>query len=236
LQWRVGAGRQLLNSVQSLVSLHGTGGAWIIVSSSADRERVAGCVEASLDRKVCNTVNVVCVERSSQSSLEAVLTGLDSAARRLASRVRLHVFGGAGDVERVGAAVRNKSIDLEIETDASILAVEWEWDDVAEVSLLFVDDVDEAIDAFNSRSPLFVVSMISSDRSDLDRVYRRANAPFVGDGFTRWVDGQYALSRPELGLSNWQDGRLFARGGILSGDGVFSVRYLATHERSDQRR
>jgi glutamate-5-semialdehyde dehydrogenase len=51
-----------------------------------------------------------------------------------------------------------------------------------------------------------------------------ANAGFVGDGFTRWVDGQYALNRPELGLSNWQFGRLFARGGVLSGDGVFTVR------------
>ncbi|NDK13061.1 MAG: glutamate-5-semialdehyde dehydrogenase, partial [Armatimonadetes bacterium] len=50
------------------------------------------------------------------------------------------------------------------------------------------------------------------------------NAPFVGNGFTRWVDGQYALGRPELGLSNWENGRLFARGGILSGDGVYTVR------------
>ncbi len=41
---------------------------------------------------------------------------------------------------------------------------------------------------------------------------------------TRWVDGQYALNRPELGLSNWQHGRLLARGGVLSGDGVFTVR------------
>ena len=47
---------------------------------------------------------------------------------------------------------------------------------------------------------------------------------FVGDGFTRWVDGQYALNRPELGLSNWQFGRLFARGGVLSGDGVYTIR------------
>ena len=38
------------------------------------------------------------------------------------------------------------------------------------------------------------------------------------------VDGQYALGRPELGLSNWQNGRLFARGAVLSGDGVFTVR------------
>ena len=51
------------------------------------------------------------------------------------------------------------------------------------------------------------------------------DAPFVGDGFTRWVDGQYALGTPELGLSNWEGGRLLGRGGILSGDGVHTVRY-----------
>ena len=33
-----------------------------------------------------------------------------------------------------------------------------------------------------------------------------------------------AEDRPELGLSNWEHGRLFARGGVLSGDGVFTVR------------
>jgi glutamate-5-semialdehyde dehydrogenase len=41
---------------------------------------------------------------------------------------------------------------------------------------------------------------------------------------TRWVDGQYAFNRPELGLSNWEHGRLLARGGVLSGDSVFTVR------------
>jgi len=70
----------------------------------------------------------------------------------------------------------------------------------------------------------------------MEKVYRLADAPFVGDGFTRWVDGQYALGRPELGLSNWQHGRLFGRGGILSGDGVFSVRYFARTSDSRQRR
>ena len=57
----------------------------------------------------------------------------------------------------------------------------------------------------------------------------------VGNGFTRWVDGQKALSKPELGLSNWQFGRLFGRGGILTGDGVLTVgsavsHYLETHD------
>jgi glutamate-5-semialdehyde dehydrogenase len=50
------------------------------------------------------------------------------------------------------------------------------------------------------------------------------------------VDGQYALNRPELGLSNWQSGRLFARGGILSGDGVFTTRYVMKQSDPQQHR
>ena len=59
------------------------------------------------------------------------------------------------------------------------------------------------------------------------------DAPFVGNGFTRWVDGQYALNRPELGLSNWQFGRLFGRGGVLSGNSAYTVRSRVTQEHSD---
>ena len=70
-------------------------------------------------------------------------------------------------------------------------------------------------------------SLISEDPDAHDYFYNTINAPFVGDGFTRWVDGQYALDKPELGLSNWEHGRLFARGGVLSGDGVFTVRTRA---------
>jgi glutamate-5-semialdehyde dehydrogenase len=68
------------------------------------------------------------------------------------------------------------------------------------------------------------VSAITEDEAEQDFVWRNANAPFMGNGFTRWVDGQFALLRPELGLSNWQSGRLFARGGVLSGDSAFTVR------------
>ena len=66
--------------------------------------------------------------------------------------------------------------------------------------------------------------MISEDSAEHERFYQTVNTPFVGDGFTRWVDGQFALKRPELGLSNWQHGRLFGRGGILSGDSVYTLR------------
>ena len=37
-------------------------------------------------------------------------------------------------------------------------------------------------------------------------------------------DGQYALGTPELGLSNWEAGRLLARSGVLSGDTIHTVR------------
>ena len=208
----------------------------MLVSSTAEQERVQRCVESSLDRKVCNTLNVVCVPRSRPELLEAVLAGVDAAAVRLSCRAKVHVVGTATDSEVVSKSIGALNIDIHSESDDSVLAAEWEWDAVPELSLRFVDDLDEAVDAFNRFSPLFVVAVVSSDPSEVDHVYRRADAPFVGNGFTRWVDGQYALNRPELGLSNWQGGRLFARGGILSGDGVFSVRYMATHERADQRR
>ena len=109
----------------------------------------------------------------------------------------------------------------------SELGAEWEWEGTPEVSLAVVEDLDHAADLFNRLSPRFSISLIAEDLSAQDRLHALADAPFTGDGFTRWVDGQYALDRPELGLSNWADGRLFGRGGILAGDGVFTIRARA---------
>ena len=61
-----------------------------------------------------------------------------------------------------------------------------------------------------------------------DQFFNQINAPFVGNGMTRWVDGQYALKCPELGLSNWENGRFLARSAILSGDSVFTTRIKMT--------
>ena len=91
-----------------------------------------------------------------------------------------------------------------------------------------VGSVDAAVRLCNVHSPRFVASLVSDDRAEHDRFYDAVDAPFVGDGFTRWVDGQYALDTPELGLSNWQGGRLLGRGGVLSGRSVHTVRYRAT--------
>ena len=84
---------------------------------------------------------------------------------------------------------------------------------------------------FNDLSPRLVGSLVSDDPAEHERYFNALDAPFVGDGHTRWVDGQFALNKPELGLSNWQHGRLFGRGGVLTGDDVYTIRmrYLTAH-------
>jgi len=110
------------------------------------------------------------------------------------------------------------------------LGAEWEWEDSPEVTLKIVPDVATAVELFNDLSPRFAASLISSDEGEHRRFWEAIDSPFVGNGFTRWVDGQFALDRPELGLSNWQFGRLFGRGGVLSGDSVFTIRTRAVQE------
>ena len=189
------------------VSLHGTGGAWMVAAHTAPTDVFAAVVRHSLDRKVCNTLNVCCIVRSRADEL-------------------LPVFRAAA-VE--AAAPRGVSpIIHELQPDDPRLAQEWEWDDVPEVAVVVVDDVAQAVAQCNRFSPHFVASLISDDADEHEAFYRAVDAPFVGNGFTRWVDGQFALVQPELGLSNWQGGRLFGRGGVLSGDSVHTVRLRAT--------
>jgi glutamate-5-semialdehyde dehydrogenase len=213
------------------VSLHGTGGAWMVIAPDADVETIEAMVDASLDRKVCNTLNVVCVARDRPEHLSAVLSGVRRAGERRSARPAVHV--------RAGAPIDHRALgDATVveHDDDSFLGVEYEWDDRPELAVRIVETVGEAVQLCNDHSPWFVASLITRDDESFEDFYRGIEAPFVGDGFTRWVDGQYALRRPELGLSNWQSGRLFGRGGILSGDGVFAVRYVARHTDPTQRR
>lgn len=213
------------------VSLHGTGGAWLVIDQTRSVEDIASVVECSLDRKVCNTANVICIPDHPEIA-EAVMIGVARAAERRTASPRVHAVGPrAHALFRAGLDAR-----VTAEHDDSVLATEWEWEDDPEVSVVVVDSTDDAVRLFNAHSPKFIVSIFSADTSVVERVYATAIAPFVGDGFTRWVDGQYALGRPELGLSNWEGGRLFARGGILSGDSVFTVRYFTHHDDPGQRR
>ena len=215
------------------VSLHGTGGAWLIADESANAERFGHAVHNSLDRKVCNTLNVCCIVQSRASELTPIfLEALETAGLARGENCRLHYAkGGYEYVDAlVGSEVRVRRADGDhIERQLTDLPLdqigrEWEWEATPEVTLAIVDDLSEAIALFNRYSPRLAASLIAEDAGAQARFYAEIDAPFVGDGMTRWVDGQFALDRPELGLSNWQHGRLLARSGVLSGDGVFTIR------------
>jgi glutamate-5-semialdehyde dehydrogenase len=216
------------------VSLHGTGGAWLIADRTADAGRFTAAVYHSLDRKVCNSLNVCCIVRERAGELVPLfLQALERAGARRGGGCKLHVAEGDHALlprEWLEATTRVRRADgvreepLVERQPTAELGREWEWEETPEVSLKIVDDLEQAIALFNAYSPRFAVSLIADDAQVHERFFEAVNAPFVGDGFTRWVDGQYALNRPELGLSNWQNGRLLARGGVLSGDGVFTLR------------
>lgn len=228
------------------VSAHGTGGAWLVADRTADAERLRAVVKNSLDRKVCNTLNVAVVLRDRADELvPVVLAGADDAAAARSGRARVHVITGSEqsvpaeyaqrqiDVRRAGGDVREPQVSIDpLET----LATEWEWEDTPELTVIVVDEVADAVELFNTYSPRFVASLISEDASARERFFADIDAPFVGDGFTRWVDGQYALQRPELGLSNWENGRLLGRSGILGGADLITQRLVAITPDADQHR
>jgi glutamate-5-semialdehyde dehydrogenase len=219
------------------VSLHGTGGAWIMAGKSCGPGALRAAIRNSLDRKVCNTLNCLVILRNDAEVLvPVVLDAVRDAADARQTHARLHVVEGSQ--EFVPAELFDTVVTIDrvhgpsTEPLASVLAetglsVEWEWENSPEITLVIVDAVDDGVDLFNRYSPHFVASLISDDPVEHERFYAAVDAPFVGNGFTRWVDGQYALDKPELGLSNWQGGRMLGRGGILSGDSVHTVRYRA---------
>ena len=227
------------------VSLHGTGGAWVVAGEHNNAERFGAAVFNSLDRKVCNTLNTCCVRADDAQRLVPVfLDALERAGQHCEASSKLHVTEAArpfipqawfdhADIARAEGIVNEPRTSLIADT---ALGHEWEWEDSPEVTLAIVDSVDHAVALFNDQSPQFAASLISDDPGEQEAFYQTINAPFVGDGFTRWVDGQYALDRPELGLSNWEFGRLFGRGGVLSGDSVFTVRTQATQSDPHVRR
>ena len=220
------------------VSLHGTGGAWLVAGDAAEPSTLRQAVRSSLDRKVCNTLNVVALPRNRADELVGpVLDALDEAAGVRGAPGRLHVVRGSESnvpADRLGRTVTvvrasgptdEPAVSI---LDEGGLAVEWEWETSPEITLVVVDSVADAVALCNRYSPRFVASIVTEDDDEYERFYAAVDAPFVGNGFTRWVDGQYALNAPELGLSNWQFGRMLGRGAILSGDSVHTVRHRAS--------
>jgi glutamate-5-semialdehyde dehydrogenase len=118
------------------------------------------------------------------------------------------------------------------------LAREWEWESTPELSFVVVDSCAQAVALINQYSPHFVASILTRREGGFAEFYAGVDAPYVGNGFTRWVDGQWAWQRPELGLTNWEGGRLLGRSGFLSGDDIFTVRdlFLDASGTANQRR
>lgn len=233
----------LARSVGTPVSLHGTGGAWIVASAHAEDRDLHHAIVASLDRKVCNTLNTLCVvaaDGRGTSRGQVALAALAEAGRRRNTGFKLHVAAGSEQLvparlfrERV-PVVRAAGTVCEPQAESiatEALGTEWEWEETPEISLAAVESVDAAVALFNALSPRLVGCLVSADAAEHERFFATLDAPFVGDGYSRWVDGQFALGKPELGLSNWEHGRLFARGGVLAGDGVFTVRTRYVQER-----
>jgi glutamate-5-semialdehyde dehydrogenase len=228
------------------VSLHGTGGSWMVVGNAASVDTFTSAVIHSLDRKVCNTLNVCCIPRAqAHRFVGPFLDALTETGARRGTTSKLHVAAGSHDVVPASWFTELISVDRAIgevtEPRAEIIAVddlgrEWEWENNPEVALVLVDDIAHATELFNRLSPRFGVSLISDSDDEQQGFWQSIDAPFVGNGFTRWVDGQFALDKPELGLSNWQHGRLFARGGILSGDSAYTVRFRVRQTNPDLRR
>jgi glutamate-5-semialdehyde dehydrogenase len=177
---------------------------------------------------------VCAIVRSEAARLVPVfLDSLDAAAAIRGASARLHVVEGSEshvpaerfrsvvEIARPGGVTTEPAAST---IEEATLAEEWEWENAPEVSLVVVDSIEESVSLCNRYSPHFVASLVSDD----PEAQSWFAAPFVGNGFTRWVDGQYALNAPELGLSNWQYGRTLGRGAILSGDSVHTIRYRAT--------
>jgi glutamate-5-semialdehyde dehydrogenase len=189
-------------------SLHGTGGAWMYVEPSATEELVHNAIVNSVDRKVCNTLNVLVLDRAAAPSLGPVIE------RALRSRnCRVAVCRGSEGVVSAAETV-----------EESALGHEWEWDGTPELSFVLADDLPHAVTLINKYSPKFVAAILSRRAGAFEEFYAAVEAPYVSNAFTRWVDGQWAWLRPELGLSNWETGRLLGRSGFLSGDDMTSVR------------
>lgn len=227
---------ELARSVGTPASLHGTGGAWIVASAKAPDADLHQAVVDSLDRKVCNTLNTLCIVTADGRGSERAaiaLAALAEAGERRDTTFRLHVAAGSEALvpaelfaKRV-PVMRASGTEREPQAEAiaeEALGTEWEWEHTPEISLVAVPSVEAAVALFNALSPRLVGCLVSADAAEQERFFATLDAPFVGDGYSRWVDGQFALGKPELGLSNWEHGRLFARGGVLTGDSVYTVR------------
>ena len=159
------------------VSLHGTGGAWMMTSESTDLDRLKAAIIGSLDRKVCNTLNTLCILKSRVNELmPVVLDALNDAANALGTSYKVHVESGS--VSYVNVDLFDVDVQIErvdgVQTEKQCVSLgrdhlghEWMWESSPEIALVVVDSVDEAIELCNQYSPQFVASLITQNQIEL---------------------------------------------------------------------
>jgi glutamate-5-semialdehyde dehydrogenase len=158
----------------------------MVAAGDADPERFGAAVRNSLDRKVCNTLNVCCVVRSRADELvprflEAVTTaGADrSTDPRVHATDAAMTFVPTAARTRLAKVVRADGVHEEpfvTGIDLEHLGHEWEWEESPEVTLHVVDEVDEAVRLCNEYSPHFVATLISSSPDQHDRFWATVHA------------------------------------------------------------
>jgi glutamate-5-semialdehyde dehydrogenase len=211
----------------------------------ADREVAAQAVHRSLDRKVCNTLNVCCIVAGPGAELVPVfLEALDRAAADRGTNAKLHVVDRAR--AHVPAERFASVVPISRAEGPSTSPPPSRCSRPSSASSGSGRTAPRSPSSWWTRSPTPWTCSTGTARGSRCRWSPRtggprprladAEAPFVGNGFTRWVDGQYALGTPELGLSNWELGRLFGRSGILSGDAILTVRSRAVQTDPDLHR
>ena len=127
------------------VSLHGAGGAWMIVDETADADALRQMVFHSTDRKVCNTLNVVCLPRRRAAELAGRSLPACGARRRnwampisYTSRPMPRHVAPAALFHTTARLRRAEGIVEEPLAEpiaADQLGHEWEWEETPEVTL-----------------------------------------------------------------------------------------------------
>ena len=169
------------------VSLHGTGGAWLVGGLGPTPTRFAAAVRTPLDRKVCNTLNVCCIVKDRAEELvPAFFAAAAAAGERRAAPTKLHVVVGSelrgpGDgstgrsrAARRGHGARAAGRTLPVRPSS---ATEWEWEASPEVTLVVVDGLDDAIALFNQYSPRLVASLLSEDPAEQESFWAAHRRP-----------------------------------------------------------
>jgi glutamate-5-semialdehyde dehydrogenase len=152
---------------------HAEGGGVLYIGQRSDPATAARLVEASLDRLgVCNRLNLLLVDRASESQLPALLAVL----------------------ERIGITVREpERIGHEWANDA---------EHIASVTVRVVESLDEAVALANGQTSGLAATIATEDADEAERFLEsyRGTAAFW-NAPTRFTDGFALTGAPETGIN-----------------------------------